>query len=63
MISERVASWTQQWLKQGMQQGIQQGKLEADAEMLRRLLARRFGPLSPEVLAQINAASAGQIEA
>lgn len=67
MISERVESWTQQWLKQGIQQGIQQGmqqgKLEAEAEMLRRLLARRFGPLSPEVLAQINAASAGQIEA
>ncbi|MEN9376900.1 MAG: hypothetical protein RL710_2057 [Pseudomonadota bacterium] len=30
--------------------------------MLRRLLVRRFGPLSPEVLAQIDAASAEQIE-
>ena len=62
MISERVEGWTQQWLKQGMQQGMQQGKLEAEADMLRRLLVRRFGPLSPEVLAQIDAASAEQIE-
>jgi hypothetical protein len=59
----RVEGWTQQWLKQGMQQGMQQGKLEAEADMLRRLLVRRFGPLSPEVLAQIDAASAEQIEA
>ncbi|MGQ0711838.1 MAG: DUF4351 domain-containing protein, partial [Rhodoferax sp.] len=67
MISERVESWTQQWLNQGLQQGMQQGllqgKLEAEADMLRRLLTRRFGPLPPEVLAHIGAASAEQIEA
>ena len=59
MISERVESWTQQWL----QQGKLEGKIEAEADMLRRLLTRRFGPLHPEVQAQINAASAQQIEA
>ena len=67
MISERVESWTQQWLQQGIQQGTQQGKLEgkleAEADMLRRLLTRRFGPLPAEVSAQIDGASAQQIEA
>ncbi len=75
MISERVESWTQQWLQQGIQQGMQQGiqqgvqqgklegKLEAAADMLGRLLTRRFGSLPPEVQTQINAASAQQIEA
>ena len=46
-----------------MQQGMQKGKLKAEADMLRRLLTRRFGPLSTEVQAQISAASAEQIEA
>ncbi len=59
MISERVESWTQQWL----QQGKLEGKLEAEADMLRRLLTRRFGPLPAEVSAQIDGASAQQIEA
>ena len=31
--------------------------------MLRRLLTRRFGPLPPELLAKISAASGDQIEA
>ena len=55
MISERVESWTQQWLQQGM--------LKAEADMLRRLLTRRFGTLPAEVSAQIDAASVQQIEA
>ena len=63
MISERVESWTQQWLQQGKLEGKREGKLEAEADMLRRLLTRRFGPLPPEVQAQINAASEQQIEA
>jgi hypothetical protein len=41
MLAERVKTWTEEWKQQGLQQGLQQG----EANVLRRLLTRRFGAL------------------
>jgi flagellar biosynthesis/type III secretory pathway protein FliH len=53
MLAERVKTWTEEWKQQGLQQGLQQGRQEGreegrhegEANVLRRQLARRFGPL------------------
>ena len=49
MLAERVLEWTEEWKQQGLQQGLRQG----EAEMLLRLLRRRFGELSPEVVERV----------
>ena len=58
MIAERVESWTQQWLRQGRQEGRQEGC----GLSLKRLLARRFGPLSADILARIDHATPEQLD-
>ena len=45
-------------LKQGLEQGLQQGKRLGEAEVLKRLLERKFGPLPIEVRNKIDAADA-----
>jgi predicted transposase YdaD len=71
MLAERMKRWTREWkeegLREGIQQGIQQGELlwkrvEA-ASNLRRLLAKRFGPIPTEVELRISAASLEELEA
>ena len=47
---------------EGVHEGMQQGKLEGQAELLRRVLIRRFGILPAAVETQISAASLEQIE-
>lgn len=59
MLAERIESWTQQW----MLQGLQKGKVEGEALALKRLLAKRFGPLPAALEARIAAASLEEIEA
>ncbi|MCX7673647.1 MAG: DUF4351 domain-containing protein, partial [Thiobacillaceae bacterium] len=58
MLAETVEEWTEQWKQQGLQQGLQQG----EALVLERLLARRFGPLSEETRARLQAASREELE-
>ena len=75
MLAERMKRWTREWkeeglregFQQGIQQGIQQGELlgkrvEA-ATTLRRLLAKRFGPIPTEIELRISAASLEELEA
>jgi hypothetical protein len=45
MLAERVVEWTEEWKQQGRRQG--------EAEVLLRLLRRRFGELPPEVVEQV----------
>ena len=62
--------WMQQGMQQGMVQGLMQGRLEGEqsgiakgeAYALRRLLQKRFGPLSEDVLARLHAASIDELE-
>ena len=62
--------WMQQGLQQGIQQGLMQGRIEGEqsgiakgeAYALRRLLQKRFGPLSEDVLARLQTASIDELE-
>ena len=46
----------------GMQQGMQQGKLEGEAAVLSRQMAKRFGPLSPQIQAKLHNATLEQLD-
>ena len=52
----------QQGLQQGMQQGLMQGRIEGEAYALQRLLQKRFGPLSEDLLARLQTASIDELE-
>ena len=58
--------YSEKWMQQGMVQGLMQGRLEGEqsgeAKALRRLLQKRFGPLSEDVLARLQAASIDELE-
>ena len=45
-----------------IERGIQQGKLEGEATVLERQLAKRFGPLADETRGRLKSASAEQLE-
>ncbi|PXX78005.1 DUF4351 domain-containing protein [Rivihabitans pingtungensis] len=54
--------YSEKWMQQGMQRGLMQGRAEGEAYALRRLLQKRFGPLSEDVLARLQAASIDELE-
>ena len=51
-----------QGMQQGMQRGLMKGRAEGEAYALRRLLQKRFGLLSEDVLARLQAASIDELE-
>ena len=54
--------WMLQGLMQGRLEGEQSGIAKGEAYALRRLLQKRFGPLSEDVLARLQAASIDELE-
>ncbi len=58
MLAERLEEWAHGYEAQGLKKGMQQGEVLA----LQKLLAKRFGAISPEMTAQIGAATLSQIE-
>ncbi|WP_205737192.1 Rpn family recombination-promoting nuclease/putative transposase [Acidovorax sp. HDW3] len=62
-LATRFEEWAHQHKDQGRQEGRQEGRKEGEARILQRLLVARFGPLSQETLAALNAASTAQLEA
>ena len=66
MLAERVIEWTHEWKQQGLEQGLEQGRQEGRQEgegaVLKRMLARRFGPLPVDTLSRIERASTDQLE-
>lgn len=58
--------WIEQGLQKGRQQGRQEGRQEGQVDaqraMLRRLLAKRFGPVAPGVEQRIAAAAPANLE-
>jgi predicted transposase YdaD len=70
MLAERVESWFKQaeqrgrleGRNEGLLEGRNDGLLEGEANVLARLLNRRFGPLPDWALARLHAADAAQLE-
>jgi flagellar biosynthesis/type III secretory pathway protein FliH len=69
-LAKSFDTWAQQHeqkgvergIQQGIQQGIEKGIEKGKARLLQRLLVRRFGTLSSDVVAKIAAASSRQLE-
>jgi len=77
MLAERVQEWTREWeqrgmlrgLEQGLEQGREQGReegreqgrKEGEAALMKKQLARRFGPLSPQIEQRLGQANAEQL--
>ncbi len=62
MMTDRLEEWAKEREAKGIQQGMQQGMQKGEALALQRLLARRFGEVSPAVLDRIATASSDQVE-
>ena len=58
MLATRAEAWKQQWLLEGEEKGRRAG----EASLLRRLLERRFGPLSEQAQDRIAGADAATLE-
>ncbi len=52
----------QEGRQRGLQEGLREGIVRGEAQLLQRLLVKRFGVLSPEAVRVISAASSEQIE-
>ncbi|MCT9126272.1 DUF4351 domain-containing protein [Cupriavidus gilardii] len=64
-LAQRMDEWAarheEKGEKRGEKKGITKGRQEGAARVLQQLLARRFGPLPPGVVAKLNAAQAADI--
>lgn len=49
-------------MQKGLEKGIEKGRIEGEGIILHRLLTRRFGPLSPEILERLARADTAQLE-
>jgi predicted transposase YdaD len=58
----RESPWYQEILKEGLQLGRQEGRQEGEAELIIRLLTRRFGSLDLATTEQIQSLSITQLE-
>ena len=61
MIAENAIDWTIPWKEQGRQEGEAEGLRKGEAALLLRLLARRFGSLSPAIEERVRGADAEQL--
>jgi hypothetical protein len=49
-------------VQRGLQEGEEKGRVEGQAELVARLLTKRFGPLAPEIQARLAQATSDQLE-
>jgi len=59
MLEERVEEWVAGWKKEGFEEGLVKGK----ADLLKRQLTKRFGPLPTWASDKLDHAASIQIEA
>ncbi|HEX9723979.1 MAG TPA: Rpn family recombination-promoting nuclease/putative transposase [Vicinamibacteria bacterium] len=63
-VQEVKETWSDRMLKKGREEGREAGVIEGKRETLLRLLTVKFGPLSPETMAKLNAVpSAAELDA
>ncbi|MGF1546416.1 MAG: DUF4351 domain-containing protein [Thiotrichales bacterium] len=70
MLAENLENWAKKerqegWkegLQKGLEQGLEQGLREGQAELLRRQLTRRFGPLPSATQTRLAQATLAQLE-
>ena len=58
----RESPWYQEILQEGKTLGLQQGLEQGERSLILRQLTRKFGALSPDVLARVQALSLPQLE-
>jgi hypothetical protein len=67
MLSETIQRWKEEFreegLRTGMRKGLRTGRREGEAEILIRLLEKRFGKLPESVRPRVRQASQSQLEA
>ena len=73
MLAERVKEWTREWEQQGLlkgmeagrkegrEEGREEGRKEGEEALLRTLLTRKFGPLTPQVERRLDEASSADL--
>jgi len=61
MLAERVQEWTRKWKQEGMEEGWRQGRQQGQAELLVKILERKFGTLPPVYQQRILAAGPDDI--
>jgi flagellar biosynthesis/type III secretory pathway protein FliH len=61
-LVEGMEKGLEKGMEKGIERGIEKGIEKGESLALQRLLSKRFGPLTPDVVAKIGSASAGQIE-
>ncbi|NLZ10270.1 MAG: DUF4351 domain-containing protein, partial [Alcaligenaceae bacterium] len=66
-LAERFETWAEEFeqrgMEKGIQKGIEKGIIKGETLLLQRLLVKRFGPLSDDVVHQISQASVAQVYA
>jgi len=62
MLADQSRSWTHQWKMEGLQEGRREGRQEGELVLLKRQLARKFGPLPDEAEQRLKAATSAQLE-
>jgi len=63
MLAERVQEWYAEYERKGLLAGMAQGRSDEARRILLGLLTHRFGPVSPEVEAQLQEADVATLEA
>lgn len=61
-LTDRFDAWAREYEQKGLEKGLEKGLAQGEALLLQRLLARRFGPLPSDVIAQLGAATTEQLE-
>jgi predicted transposase YdaD len=63
VIGPAILQGRQEGLEEGLQEGRREGRQEGRQEILRRLLEKRFGPISKSVEARLASLSASELDA
>ena len=61
-LTDRFDAWAREYEQKGLEKGLEKGLAQGEALLLQRQLARRFGPLPSDVVAQLGTATTEQLE-